>query len=117
MISGILSVESYPGNNYSYSLEGIKAVLLKPYHSATLYTSNRMLELFCKRASDMGIPVFVVNVKSGIRYESTKLFEKLKIIPLPYSTYVSAYMKIWAAISLGKDVKAFSSEAIGSEIV
>lgn len=102
--SGILVIDSRPADSFTYSLDGIKAAILKPYHSATLNTANANLKAFCERAKTAGIPVFVVNVKSGISYESTSLFSELGIIPLPYGTYVSAYMKIWAAISNNADI-------------
>ena len=105
--SGILVVDSRPADSFSYSLDGIKAVILKPYHSATLNTASEKLEAFCERAKNSGIPVFVVNVKQGINYESTNLFNQLGIIPLPYGTYVSAYIKIWAAVSMGVDIAEF----------
>jgi len=108
--SGILVVESRPADSFSYSLDGIKAVILKPYHSATLNTASKPLRAFCEKAKNAGVPVFVVNVKQGISYESTSLFNQLGIIPLPYGTYISAYMKIWAAVSMGIDVRDFTKE-------
>ena len=114
--SGILAIESYPGDSYSYSLDGVKSVLLRPYHSATLCTASENLKEFCKRASGKGIPVFVVNVKGGTAYESTKEFSRLGITPLPYSTFISAYMKLWIAHSAGIDAKEFAKKRIANEI-
>lgn len=115
--SAVLVVDSRPGDNYSYSLEGIKAVILKPYHSATLCTASASLEAFCKRAADAEIPVFTVNVKHGISYESTELFAHMNIISLPFSTYIAAYIKIWAAVSLGADTAKFAQRQIANELV
>ena len=114
--SGILVIDSHPGDSYTYTLNGIKAVLLKPYHSATLDTGNPKLHAFCQKARELEIPVFVVNVAPGISYESTKHFDDLHIIPLPYSTWIAAYMKLWAGISLGEAVTDFSSNPIANEI-
>ena len=114
--SGILVIDSHPGDNYAYSLDGAKAVLIKPYHSATLDTANPKLHDFCRRASKMSVPVFVSGVQPGISYESTKHFCDLHIIPLPYSTWISAYMKLWAAISLGEEITAFVEKNIANEI-
>ncbi len=111
----ILSVESAPGNAYRYSLEGIKAVILKPYHSATLDTANQSLAAFCRRANEADIPVFVCGAREGCGYESAKAFEELHIRIAPYSTYVSLYMKLWAAISLEKDIPSFVNERIANE--
>lgn len=111
----ILAVESAPGNDYAYSLDGIKAIILKPYHSATLNTMSEELAALCRRAQEAGIPVFVSGVKTGIGYESSKLFGALNITVAPYSTYIALYMKVWAAISLGKDVTAFVNTPLAHE--
>lgn len=115
--SDILVIDSRPGDSFAYSLDGIKAVLIKPYHSATLNTASSALRSFCKRAKEKSIPVFVANVLPGINYESTKLFDEMGIIPLPFGTYISAYMKIWTAVSLGKDIVEFAKKPIANEII
>lgn len=115
--SHILSIESAPGDIYAYSLDNVKAIILKPYHSATLNTANEGLAAFCNRAKEIGIPVFVSDVKSGINYESSKLFDELSIRIAPYSTYVSLYMKLWAAISMECDIAAFAQAPIANECV
>lgn len=100
--SGVLVIDSHPGDSFGYSFDDVKAVILKPYHSATLDTANEKLHTFCRKAKELNIPVFVVGVKSGVAYESTKLFDDIGIIPLPYGTFVSAYMRIWAELSKRK---------------
>lgn len=105
--SGILCIESYPGNNYGYSLAGIKAVILRPYHSSTLNTANKGFADFCARASELEIPVFLVNADGKKNYESLKALDELEIQVLPYGTFVSAYMKIWAGISSADDASKF----------
>jgi len=100
----ILVIDSRPGDGFTYSLDGINAVILKPYHSATLNTASEDFQAFCNKAKSLKIPVYTVNVKDGISYESTKLFADLGIIPLPYGTFIAAYMKIWAAVSLNYDI-------------
>lgn len=113
--SDVLVVESYPANCYAYSLDHVRAVILRPYHSATVNTQCEMLAQFSEMAAQKGIPIFIVNVKPGASYESTKLFEELGIKVLPYSTFVSAYMKIWAGISRGCDIEEFAKTAIANE--
>jgi len=98
--SGVLFLTSAPGDTFSYSLDGVRAVLIKPYHSGTLNTASEALKRFCERARERGVPVYAVNVKPGIGYESSKAFDSLGIRPLPYSTAISAYMKLWADPSL-----------------
>lgn len=111
----ILAVESYPGNNYAYSLDNVNAVILKPYHSGTLDTANACLSDFCKRAREQKVPVFVTNTNVETNYESKKKYDELGIKTLPPGTFISAYVKIWAGISTGKDIEAFLNEKIANE--
>ncbi len=97
--SQILVVSSTPADSYSYSLENVKAILFKPYHSATLNTSNEKLMNFCKLATEKNIPMYVLGAKSETGYESTRIYKKLNIQPLPYGTFISAYMKLWTELS------------------
>ncbi len=97
--SQILVVSSVPADNYSYSLENVKAILFKPYHSATLNTSNEKLVSFCKSVTEKQIPMYVLGAKSETGYESTRIYKDLNINILPYGTFVSAYMKLWAELS------------------
>ena len=115
--SDILVIESHPGDSFRYNLAGVRAVLLRPYHSATLNTENVCFQAFCQRARKADIPVFLVNSRAGITYESTSLFSTLGIKSLPYSTYASAYMKIWAAVSLGENIAEFCERKIAKEFV
>lgn len=101
---GILLIESHPADSFSYSLDGTNAVIMKPYHSATIATASENLKAFCKRAKNAGIPIFISGVKEGASYESTRFFEELGISPLPYETFICSYMKIWAGISCGKSL-------------
>lgn len=95
-----LVISSVPGQNYSFSLDDTNAVIIKPYHSSTLNTSNNSFISFCKNAKEKEIPVYVLGSKNDITYESTEVFRKLNITPLPYGTFISAYMKIWIDISI-----------------
>lgn len=111
----ILSIESCPGNRYNYPLDGVNAVLLKPYHSGTLDTANTAFCDFCRRVKEKKIPLFIANTATDVSYKSTELYEELGIIPLPYGTCISAYVKIWAAVSLGKNVPEFMKIRIANE--
>lgn len=97
--SQILVIPNMPGQSYSYNLDNTKAILFKSYHSATLNTANKKFVAFCKKASEMNIPMFVLGPESDTNYESTKIFKDLNIKILPYGTFISAYMKLWAKIS------------------
>ena len=100
--SQILVIPNVPGQSYSYSLENTKAILFKPYHSATLDTANEKLVNFCKNATDNYVPMYVLSPDSRTNYESTKIYKDLNINTLPYGTFISAYIKLWAELS--KDI-------------
>lgn len=111
----ILSVESCPGNNYAYFLDNVNAVILKPYHSGTLDTANRYLVDFCNCARNKNVPVFVTGTHYGVAYKSTELYSELGVKLVPFGTYISAYMKIWAGISLSKNIEEFVNTHIANE--
>ena len=111
----ILVIESRPGDGFSYSLDNVKAVILRPYHSATLNTTSKEFEGFCKKAKEKNIPVFLVNAYSGVKYESAKLFEKLAIEVLPFCSFVAIYMKCWLAVSLKEDIRKFVKKQMAGE--
>lgn len=115
--SQILVISAAPGQKYLYSLENVKSIILKSYHSGTLNTANEDFVIFCKSASEKHIPIFVSGVKSGTNYESTGLFTDLNIKPLPYSTFISAYIKIWIAVSLGYNIEEFIGKPIANEFI
>ncbi|MBR2407304.1 MAG: asparaginase [Clostridia bacterium] len=115
--SGVLVVESYPGNRYDYDLSQVRAVLLKPYHSATLNTDGTAFRAFCERARIADVPVFVTANDAAVCYESSKLFHELGIAVLPYGTHIAAYMKLWVAVSLGRDIRGFMQQPIGNEML
>ncbi len=97
--SQILVIPNMPGQSYSYPLDSTKAILFKSYHCATLDTANKNLVDFCKKATEMNVPMFVLGPESDTNYESTKIYKDLNINILPYGTFISAYMKLWAEIS------------------
>lgn len=115
--SQILSVVTMPGDSFCYDLSKYKAVILRPYHSGTLNTASKAFALFCKKAKDINIPVFVVNVHGGTTYESSKLYEELGITVLPMCSFVSVYMKTWLAVSLEKNINEFVSTPVANEFL
>lgn len=113
----ILCIESFPGNNYAYCLDNVNAVILKPYHSGTLDTSNGHFQDFCNKAKEKNVPVFLTNADYGTNYESSKFFDDLSIKTLPHATFISMYIKIWAAVSLKCNIEEFVKKPIANEIV
>lgn len=112
---GILSVIAMPGDSFGYSLNGYNAVILRPYHSGTLNTENKNFVDFCIRAMNAGVPVFVVNVRQGVTYESSKEFKKLGLNDLPFCSFVSIYVKIWLGISKKATLVPFVLNKITTE--
>lgn len=104
---GILTVESVPGNAYLYSLESVCAIILKPYHSATLNTTNDAFVDFCRRANAKGIPIFLASIPGDVQYESSQMFIQLGIHIVPLPTFISLYVKIWRGISLDKNLTEY----------
>ena len=80
-------------------IKNTKAILFKTYHSATLNTANEKFIDFCKKAKEMNVPMFVSGPESDTNYESTKIYNDLNINILPYGTFISTYMKLWADLS------------------
>ncbi len=115
--SGVLVVSSVPGDSYNYNLDGIKAVLLRPYHSGTVNTASTDFRAFCHKAKEMGIPVFTPRAGIETAYASTELFEELGIKYLPCMTFVAAYVKLWIANSTGADINEFMYEPLNCEFV
>ncbi len=113
----ILVAQSRPGDNFSYPVDNVKAIILRPYHSATLNTQSRELEAFCTKAAERNIPVFLVNAYDGIKYASSNLLDELKIEVLPFCSFTSIYMKCWLAISLDEDVRSFVKRPMAGEFV
>ncbi len=104
---GILTVAVNPADGYNYCLDGIKAVVLLPYHSGTLNTASNRFVDFCRRAKEKGIPVFLPDIPTGAAYESMKAYENLSIVALPTCTSVALTVKLWAGISKGADLVDF----------
>ncbi len=96
----ILVIDPHPADSYSYNLDGVNAVILRPYHSGTLPTSVDAFKRFCQRAKDLKVPLFVVGAPSGTTYESVSLFSSLGLIPLTDSAYINSYVKVWVGTSL-----------------
>lgn len=115
--SSVLVVSSVPGDSYSYSLEGKKAVLLRPYHSGTVNTASDDFRAFCLRAKEKGIPVFIPRADIETAYASTELFNELSIRYLPCMTFVSAYVKLWIAVSSCYDIAEFMYKPLSDEFI
>ncbi len=113
----ILMISSYPNDTFNYPLTNYKAVILCPYHSGTLNTESPYLKSFCKKASELNIPIFLTNVYADTAYKSTQLFASHNIVVLPFCTKTSVYMKCWIGISLKKDLLNFVKSPLAFEFI
>ena len=111
----ILMIESRAGERYDYDLSGVKAIILVPYHSATLNTKDENFINLCLEAREKGIPVFLVNKRKGVTYESSKLYDDLRIEILPFSSKISIYVKCWIGISKNLDLREFVKTPVAYE--
>lgn len=93
--SGVLAIFAHPGDNFAYSLDGVRAVIITTYHSGTLNTANEGFVDFCKRARQKKVGVYAFNVPNGNIYESAVLYDELGIKVLPVCTFPYAYIKLW----------------------
>lgn len=105
--SPVLTVVCRPCDSFNYSLDGISAVLMLPYHSGTLNTENEDFARFCEKCKANNVPVYAVGIPRGTTYASSLLFEKLGIIPLYETPFASAYMNLWTAASCGVEIREF----------
>ncbi|MBQ4128539.1 MAG: asparaginase [Ruminococcus sp.] len=113
--TGVMVISSLPGDSFAYDLTEAKAVLIRPYHSGTINTADGCLQKFCEKAKSKNVPVFIMTSGLGAEYESTSAFESFNITPLPLSTFVSQYMKLWIANSNNLDIKEFMKKEIAYE--
>ncbi len=113
----VLVVDCHPGDEFNYCPKDYNAIILMPFHSATLNTDNVKFKEFMNRAVASEIPVFMVNASTGVQYESAKLYEELKITVLPTCTKPAIYMKCWIAVSLGDDVEKFVKNPVAQEFI
>lgn len=111
----ILVLDSMPNAKYPDNLDGIKAVILRPYHSATVNSEDKDLFALCDKAKERGIPVFLVNSREGKDYESKIAFGKMGITVLPGCVFAAIYMKCWLAASMGADIDKFVEDEIYGE--
>lgn len=113
--TGILVITSLVGDSFNYDLSDVKAVLIRPYHSGTINTSDGGLQRFCEKAKEKGIPVFILSNGMGADYESTNAFKQYFIEKLPFSTFISQYMKLWIATSNDFNIKTFMKNELAEE--
>ena len=113
--SETLVITVSPGAVYNYDLDGIKAIILRPYHSGTVNIKSQEFLNFVSEAKQKNIPVYLVNLKKGINYESVKKYEDAGIDALPFCSFASIYMKAWIGNSTECDFDEFMKTSIAGE--
>ena len=103
----VLTVVCHPCDSFNYSLEGISAALILPYHSGPLNTKNEKFISFCEKCRELDIPVYAVGMPRGVTYESSSTLEKLGVLPLFETPFPAAYVNLWAAASSGEKIRDF----------
>ena len=114
--NGILSLNSYVGMPYPTLNESTKYILLSSYHSGTINTKSAASLEFFKRAAELGIKVYLTGVSNAPAYESTALFNELRIIPLKNISPIAAYMKLWLLSSNKMDTDQYLPASLGGDI-
>ncbi len=110
----VLVLDSMPNARYP-DIDDAKAIILRPYHSATVNSEDKELVNLCEKAKGKKVPVFLVNSREGKDYESKIAFERMGITVLPECAFAAIYMKCWLAASMGADIKEFVLKEIYGE--
>ncbi|MBE6762032.1 MAG: hypothetical protein E7551_07065 [Ruminococcaceae bacterium] len=92
---GILNITVSPFEEYNYSLESVKAIIFTPYHSGTLNTNSKKFKIFCQKANEKSVPMYVTGVVAGGEYQSMKAYSDLNIIPVYNMPSVPLSVKLW----------------------
>ena len=112
----VLFLRVHPGMVYP-ALDGIRAVLLKTYHSGTLATDSVALQRFARSAMEKNIPIFLTGVpEGGTAYASGNAFAKLGLIATPPISPIAAFMKLCLAVSDGRDLCKTLSLPLGGDL-
>ena len=112
----VLFLRVHPGMVYP-ALDGIRAVLLKTYHSGTLATDSVALQRFARSAMEKNIPIFLTGVpEGGTAYASGNAFAKLGLIAAPPISPIAAYMKLCLAVGDERDPCKALSLPLGGDL-
>lgn len=74
--------------------EETDAVILTCYHSGTLPTEQASFLRFCEAAKRKNIPVYLCGIYQQHGYSSTRKFEELSLIRMPWISPIALYTKL-----------------------
>lgn len=90
----VMIIKSGVDINYPRLSSDTKAILIEGFHSGTLATGLKPLQVFCEQGKKHKIPIFLTGICSGFEYESKLLFDKLSVIALPSAAPISMEIKL-----------------------
>lgn len=115
--SEIMRIVPYVGMIYPEIPDGTKAVLHESYHSGTICI-NEDLKRFAKQAEKMQVPIYLTGLSQHEKaYETVKAYEELGIHPLPESSVIAQYCKLWLAVSSQLDVRMIMNTAVAEDFL
>ncbi|MCM1171244.1 MAG: asparaginase [Clostridium sp.] len=116
--SPVAFIRPYPGEKYALVPEYVRAILLDTYHSGTLCTDSSALRDMLFDANKRTIPVFLTGAENRTAYESTKIYDELKITVLPKASPIAMYMKLWLLASTGCDtISKYMNTPVSFDII
>ncbi|MCD8110359.1 MAG: asparaginase domain-containing protein [Clostridiales bacterium] len=97
-IPKIAMLQVYPdmGNVFADTVlsDDTDAVILTCYHSGTLPTEQESFLRFCEAAKGKNIPVYICGIYLQYGYSSTKKFDELSLIRMPWISPIALYTKL-----------------------
>ncbi len=100
----IFRMQMYPGIEYPVLHHETKAVLLESYHSGTLCTDEKFIR-YAKELAEEGIVLFVTGADDrNTAYETTRIYDRLKLKVLPRMSPVAAYCKLWLLLAEDRNI-------------
>lgn len=113
---GIMWIHPAPGMVYPSLQEGVKVILHESYHSGTIADSEG-LRGFAAEAARLGIPFYLTGLAGGEReYETVRMYEELRIIPLAETAVIAQYCKLWLGLSNGLDIRELMQVSVAEDI-
>ena len=109
-------IQPYVGFEYPENVTA-DCVLIKAYHSGTLCTDDPSFRRFAKNLKSGKIPCFVCGREGESIYESSLIFEKYGITPLPAASFISQYIKAWLCAENGRDFSKMQRLSLGEDLL
>lgn len=109
--SNIKIINAAVGEAFDYNADCL--YLIRAYHSGTLPTADKSLIDFARRSRN----IFVSGFDRNSVYESAAVYDDMGFKTLPVSSFVSSYIKLWIAESVGISADDIMYKSLGEDIV